>query len=150
MVCVHVLKAGGLIPASLAHFFIRDRKHGSLFNVEANSGDDSTHRDLEVFVTPEVGELSAGAVVANDVERVVHAVELEVVDAQALEARTGFEVLLGKATRPDIGRFDDVIIDRNDLWDDALGVGRSGIGSGDGHGSPRGHGCRGSSPLCGL
>ena len=143
VVCVHVGKSCCLIPASLAHFFIGDRKHRALFGIEANSGDDATHWNLEVLVAPEVGELSTRAVVANDVERVVHAIELEVVDAQALEARTNVEVLLGEAAGPDIGRFDDVIIDRNDLRDDALCVGRSWIGSGDGHGSPRGRRYRG-------
>ena len=78
----------------------------------ADGGDDAAVGDDQVLVHPEVG---LDAALVDEVPCVGRAVELQVLDALALDPRADVAVLRRQPVVPHVGRLDDVVVDADDL-----------------------------------
>ena len=110
MIRVHVGKACSLVIAT-----DEDVVEGARFvlhNLGANGGRKSCERINEIVVVPNIAVFAVGIVDGEAIptgDRHRHRV--------AFNAGTAVTVLFRKSGRPQIGGFDDVIIDRNDARD---------------------------------
>jgi hypothetical protein len=109
----HVLDAGLRLPAAGAHLVERDAVERDLLRRIARGGDEPLHRVLLVLVEP------PGHVGALGPRRL--AVRAAVEDRRARgrhhDVRADVAVLGGQARRPDVGGFDDVVVEADDPGD---------------------------------
>ena len=110
VVGVHVLEPGLHLVGARAHVLVGDALHGHFFAGNPDGGVDPEQRPLELLVVPPVHRDAASA--RLDLERA--AAELDLGHGRPHNPRSHLEVLGGEAVLPHVGRFDHVVVDRDD------------------------------------
>src|SRR5438034_933352 len=119
MVDGHVVEARPRLPASRAHLIERDAVEADLFGRVSSGRDEALHRILLVLVEPPRHGLALGA----GCLAIPAAVEHGLTGRREHYARAHVLIAGREAARPDVGRFDDVVVEADDPRDLAhLGV----------------------------
>ncbi len=113
---VHVVEPRTGLVATRPHLVVDHRDDLHVFGCEAGARAETGVGPLEILVEPEVGEGSVVAARAHP-GHVVAAAERHLRDRRAHDARADLAVLRGQAAREHVGRFDDVVVGRDDARD---------------------------------